>query len=93
MKTEVYSWRVSSGIKTGLEREARRRKISVSAALDLAAREWLHRSGMDQEGDEAQRLLHKAASKWLGALASGNVQRSETASQSVRQRLRQRYGR
>ncbi len=93
MKTEVYSWRVSSEIKTGLEREARRRKISVSAALDLAAREWLHKSGMDQEGDEAQRRLHKVASKWLGALASGNAQRSETASQSVRRRLRQRYGR
>ena len=93
MKTEVYSWRVSSEIKTGLEREARRRKISVSAALDLAAREWLHKSGMDQEGDEAQRRLRKAASRWLGALASGDAQRSETASQSVRQRLRQRYGR
>ncbi|HWD98530.1 MAG TPA: hypothetical protein VG345_05825 [Bryobacteraceae bacterium] len=38
MKTEVYSWRVSSDIKTALDREARRRKISVSAALDLAAR-------------------------------------------------------
>jgi hypothetical protein len=41
MKTEVYSWRVSPDIKTGLEREARRRKMSVSAVLDLAAREWL----------------------------------------------------
>jgi hypothetical protein len=93
MKTEVYSWRVSSDIKTGLEREARRRKISMSAALDLAAREWLHNNGMEKEGDAGQRLLHKAASKWLGALASGNTQRSQTASQSVRQRLRQRYGR
>jgi hypothetical protein len=93
MKTEVYSWRVSSDIKTGLEREARRRKISMSAALGLAAREWLHSNGMENEGDEGQRQLHEAASKWLGALASGNTQRSQTASQSVRQRLRQRYGR
>ena len=93
MKTEVYSWRVSSDIKTGLEREARRRKISMSAALDLAAREWLRNSGVENEGDEGQRQLHKAASRWLGALASGNTRRSETAAQSARRRLRQRYGR
>jgi hypothetical protein len=93
MKTEVYSWRVSSEIKTGLEREARRRKMSMSAALDLAAREWLHRSGIASEDGEAQRRLQKSASKWVGALASGDTQRSENASQAVRQRLRRRYGR
>lgn len=93
MKTEVYSWRVSSDIKTGLEHEARRRRISVSAALDLAAREWLQKSGMASGDDEAQRQLHKAASRWLGALASGNARRSESASQAVRERLRRRYGR
>lgn len=93
MKTEVYSWRVSSDVKTSLEREARRRKISMSAALDAAAREWLQKSGKANEGDEEQGRLRKAASKWLGTLASGNAQRSETASQAVRGRLRRRYGR
>jgi hypothetical protein len=93
MKTEVYSWRVSSDVKTSLEREARRRKISMSAALDAAAREWLQKSSMTSEGDEEQRRLQEAASKWLGTLASGNARRSQTASQSVRDRLRQRYGR
>lgn len=93
MKTEVYSWRVSSDIKTGLEREARRRKISVSAALDLAAREWLLKTSMANEDDEGQYRLKKTASRWLGALASGDVQRSEKASQTVRQRLRRGYGR
>jgi hypothetical protein len=93
MKTEVYSWRVSSEVKTSLEREARRRKISMAAALDAAAREWLQKSGMTQEGDEEQRRLHKAASKWFGTLASRKARRSETASRSVRDRLRRRYGR
>jgi predicted transcriptional regulator len=93
MKTEVYSWRVSSEVKTSLEREARRRKISMSTVLDAAAREWLQRSGVSGEGDEEQRQLQAAASKWLGTLASGNVQRSETAAQAVRGRLRRRYGR
>ena len=93
MKTEVYSWRVSSDVKTSLEREARRRKISMSAALDAAAREWLQKSAAANEGDGEQRRLQKAASKWLGALASGNAQRSETASQDLRDRLRRHYGR
>jgi hypothetical protein len=93
MKTEVYSWRVSPDVKTSLEREARRRGISMSAALDAAAREWLQKSGITSEGDEEQRRLQKAAAKWLGALASGNPRRSETASQAVRERLRRRYGR
>jgi hypothetical protein len=94
MKTEVYSWRVSSEIKTGLEREARERKISISAALDLAAREWLHKSRMENERDEEeQRRLKKAAARWVGALASGDAQRSENASRSIRQRLRRHYGR
>ena len=93
MRNEVYSWRVSSEIKTGLEREARRRKISMSAALDTAAREWLQKSAMANDGDEEQRRLQKAASKWLGSLAGGNAHRSETASQAVQDQLRRRHGR
>ena len=93
MKTEVYSWRVSPDIKTGLEREARRRKISLSAAIDLAAREWLVKTSMANEDEEGQYRLKKAASRWFGALASGDAQRSEKVSQTVRQRLRRGNGR
>jgi hypothetical protein len=93
MKTEMYTWRVSPELKTGLEREARRRKISMSAALDLAAREWLDKSGAQNEGEEEQLRLKKAASRWLGTIASGDPQRSENASRIVRQRLRLRYDR
>jgi hypothetical protein len=93
MKSEVYSWRVSTDLKTGLEREARRRKISVSAALDLAARDWLERGGAEVDGDEEQARLQKAASKCFGVLASGNADRSENVRQAVRQRLRRRNGR
>ena len=50
MKTEVYSWRVSSELKTSLEREARRRGISVFAALAAAVREWLEKSGVENGG-------------------------------------------
>jgi hypothetical protein len=88
MKSEVYSWRVSTGLKMGLEREARRRKMSLSAVLDLAARDWLNKSGAETEGDEEQHRLQMAASKCFGSLASGNANRSETAREAVRERLR-----
>ena len=80
-------------MKSGLEREARRRKISVSAALDLAAREWLDKCGTESKGEEEQLRLRKAAARWLGSLASGDKRRAENASQAVRERLRRRYGR
>jgi hypothetical protein len=76
-----------------VEREARRRNMSVSAALDAAAREWLQKSGTANEGEEEQRRLRRTALKWIGALSSGNAEHSETASEAVRDRLRRRYGR
>ena len=93
MKTEVYSWRVSTELKTGLERAARRRKTSLSAVLDLAAQEWLIKTGAANEDGAEQHRLQQAASKCLGAFASGEARRSESVRQTVRQRLRRRYGR
>jgi hypothetical protein len=93
MKSEVYSWRVSTDLKTGLEREAHRRKLSLAAVLDLAARDWLNKGGAEIEGDEEQLRLRKAASKCFGTVASGNAHRSENARQAVRQRLRRRHDR
>ncbi len=93
MKSEVYSWRVSTELKTGLEREAQRRKVSLSAVLDLAARDWLGKSGAEAGGDQEQIRLHTAASKCFGALASGTANRSENERQTVRERLRRRHAR
>jgi hypothetical protein len=87
MKTEVYSWRVSMEVKTALEREARRRKISLSAVLDLAARAWLKNAGAGNDDEEEQRRLHQSASRYLGALAGGDPHRSENVRLAVRQRL------
>lgn len=93
MKTEVYSWRVSTDLKTGLEREARRRQTSLSEVLDLAAREWLKKNDAGSEGAEEQRRLHEAALNCFGTFASGDARRSENAAQAVRQRLRRRHER
>ena len=93
MKTEVYSWRVSTELKTGLEREARRRKISLANALDLAAKEWLKNNSADQDDDREQKRLHEAAAKFFGTITGGDPHRSENVRQLVRERLRRRYGR
>ncbi len=91
MKTEVYSWRVSTEVKTELEREARRRKTSLSGILDLAAREWLNKSGAENESAEDQMRLQAAAFKCFGAFAGGDADRSANARQEVRRRLRLRH--
>jgi hypothetical protein len=88
MKTEVYSWRVSTDTKTSLEREARRRRISLAAVLDLAAEEWLKKSAEGPDDDEEQRRIRQAALKCVGSLAGGDPLRSENAGKMVRQRLR-----
>ena len=93
MKSEVYSWRLSTDLKTGLEREARKRKLSLSAVLDLAARDWLGKSGSDMEDDEEQARLRKSAAECFGAFAGGDAFRSESVRQAVRQRLRRRHAR
>lgn len=90
MPSEVYSWRVSSELKSTLEREARLRKTSVSGVLKLAVEAWLERSGASSDGDEEQSMLHQAAAACLGAFASRNALRSETARETIRKRLKAR---
>lgn len=93
MRSEVYSWRVSSDLKMGLERQARLRNISLSALLNEAAREWLRKNGVDIHSEAEQLRLQKAAAECLGAFAGDDPERSTKVRQSVRERLRQRYGR
>jgi len=93
MKTEVYSWRVSSDLKSELEREARLRKTSISAIVDSAVRDWLRKNTVDPAEDAEQRRLQRAAASCFGALAGHNSRRAETARESVRQRLGRRYAR
>jgi hypothetical protein len=93
MKTEVYSWRVSADVKTELEREARRRRISLAALLDLAARELLNKNGAELDGDQEQVRLQQAAAHCFGTIEGDDPHRSEKARHEVGRRLRRRYGR
>jgi hypothetical protein len=77
-------------MKTELEREARRRKTSLSGLLDLAARELLNKSGAESDGDEEQMRLQAAAFKCFGAFSGRDAHRSENARQEVRRRVRLR---
>ncbi len=93
MKTEVYSWRLAGELKSDLEREARLRKVPVSAVLETAVRDWLKKDVANASEEEAQARLHSAAANCFGALASGNPRRAETARDALRKRLRRRYAR
>jgi post-segregation antitoxin (ccd killing protein) len=93
MRTEVYSWRLSGELKSDLEREARLRKVPVSAVLETAVRDWLKNSEADAPEDEAQRKLHTAADNCFGVLSSGNSRRAETARETLRDKLRGTIGR
>jgi len=93
MKTEVYSWRVSADLKTDLEREARRRKISLSAALDRAAQEWLKNRTGDPDDAARQQPLQRAAAACFGKFAGGNPRRAESARQTLQERLRRKHAR
>jgi hypothetical protein len=93
MKTDVYSWRLSGELKSDLEREARLRRVPVSAVLETAVRDWLKKGNTDVSEDDAQRRLHRAAAACLSTIASGNPRRAETAREAVRERLKRRHAR
>jgi hypothetical protein len=93
MKTEVYSWRLSPDLKTGLEREARRLNLSLSAVLELASMDWLKKIAAANDGNDEQQRLQEAASKCLGTIESGDPLRSEKVRLTVRERLARRHAR
>jgi hypothetical protein len=93
MKTEVYSWRLSPGLKSDLERAARARKVRISTLLDQAVREWLANNAQEIAGDEEQQRLHAIAEKYVGVFAGKNPRRSEMVTELVRKRLARKYGR
>ncbi|MFN0170554.1 MAG: hypothetical protein ACKV22_29385 [Bryobacteraceae bacterium] len=93
MSTEVYSWRLSTELKSSLEREARARKKSISAVLHLAVRDWLKQGATNAEEDEEQHRLHEAAVSCLGTIEGRNSRRAERGRQAIRERLRRRHAR
>jgi hypothetical protein len=93
MKTEVYSWRLSRGLKSDLERAARARKVRIAHVLEAAAREWLAKNAAGLSDDEEQKRLHDAAARFYGVFASGTTADSIRVRETIRKNLNRKYGR
>jgi hypothetical protein len=91
MKTEVYSWRVSTEVKESLEEEARLSGASVAAVLDRITRAWIEqRRRASGEDERAQARIRKRALQVVGTVAGDDPYRAERARDLVRRRLRDR---
>jgi hypothetical protein len=92
-KTEVYSWRISPELKIALEDAARSEGISVARLLDRIVTEGLAGSRNDENDDEEQRRIYKAAAKCFGKLQGGDPHLAEQASSRLREKLEKKHGR
>jgi uncharacterized coiled-coil protein SlyX len=93
-KTETISWRIKPDIRMALEAEARLQGVTLAEMLDRIAKQWLEMRKQQSCADEAQQTrLHAEAAKWCGSISGGDPHGSEKVSETVRTRLRERYGR
>jgi len=92
-KSEVYSWRLSTALKSALERRARQEGRSVSGLLDRVVQDWLRNGKSDADDEAEQARLHREAAKYIGTISGGNPRRAETARETIRERLRQAHER
>jgi Arc/MetJ-type ribon-helix-helix transcriptional regulator len=92
MRTEVYSWRIESGLKEEIESVARGRRLSAAKVIELAVREWLSRN-QDEDDEVEQRRIRAAASRWIGSIHGDDPDRAKNASGLVRTALRRRHER
>src|SRR5579859_3906807 len=88
MKSEIFTWRVSPEVKSALEREARRERVTVAALLDLITRQWLQdrRTKLAREAG-GQSKLHARAARSIGKIAGENSFRAQSVRTLVRERL------
>jgi hypothetical protein len=93
MKAEVYSWRVSSELKMRLETEAKRRSMSMAAALEAAARRWLAEAESEEDEEARQARIMAEALKCIDPVGSGDPHGSENTGAKVRAILLRKYGR
>ena len=93
-KSEVYTWRVSAGMKAGLEQAARNTNRSVARLLDEIVAERLDAAGLTGEAEmEKQRRLHVRAARFAGRFSGTDPVRGEQAKARVRARLTERRAR
>lgn len=89
-KTNVYSWRLSSEMKTTLEEVASREQASVSKLLERIVTDWLAEHRYVRDDAAEQQRLHAAVAATFGAIQGGDPNRSANVRQALRAKLRQR---
>jgi hypothetical protein len=92
-KSEVYSWRLTSDLKTEIETAARDENMTVSALLESMAREWLDRR---RSSDDEQRVERRRAA--MLALAGtiplgGGPYTNKRVREIITAKLKARHGR
>lgn len=93
-KTEVYTWRVSSAMKAGLEEAARNANRSVARLLDEIVAERLDATGHAGDAEmNNQRRLHARAARFAGRFSGTDPHRSSQVRTRVRARLAERRAR
>jgi hypothetical protein len=92
-KSEVYSWRLTSELKTELETAAKDENLTVSSLLEGMAREWLdnRRSSDDEQRVERRRaaMLALAGTIPLG----GGPYTNKRVRELITAKLKARHGR
>lgn len=90
-KNEVYSWRVSSDLKTAIEEAARRHGMTAAQLLELAVRHWLEERDIVADDDEEQKRIRARVLAAAGSISSGDPGRAARASELVKAKLRARH--
>jgi hypothetical protein len=93
IKSEVYSWRLSTELKAALERRARQEGRSISGLLDRVVQDWLQNGRSDADDEAEQARLHREAAKYIGTISRSIPSRGEAARQAIRERLRKQHAR
>jgi len=90
-KSEVYSWRLTPGLKAELEERAREEGVGLATLLERISRDWLRaKAAASSEDEREQARIKAAAMRAIGTLRSGDPELAEKARERVQERLRAR---
>ena len=93
-KSEVYSWRLSTELKTKLEAAARDEKTSIGAVLERVVREWLDARASGDQNDAEQQRKRAAVMACAGIYkGDGTAATNKRVREVMGEYLEAKYGR
>ena len=93
-KSEVYSWRLSTELKTKLEAAARDENTSIGAVLERVVREWLDARAPGEEDDADQQRKRAAVMACAGVYkGDGTSATNKRVREVMGEYLEAKYGR